>query len=767
MKRQHLLAAGIFIVALAFFYSDVVFFGRTFLMESTVSWTTFEGPYNYQGVQPGFVSEDAGAIAWYGEPYTKFIGDSIKKGDFPLWNPYIGLAGGPIFADGQIAPLEPIQLLFFLVPRRFWAYSVDLQLLIRFFLAGFFSYLFARRLKIGFAGSVTAGLLFMFQPYFVTYGNHPQIKTESLLPLVLYGFDRLTDFDDNRSVWLCTLFIGWAVIAGMPEAIFFTLFMGSLWYFYKIIFIKQQAGKKAFLRYIIATGLGILMAAVFLLPLFEVIMNSKSIHHFDSFFSIPLGEVLPVYRIPDLIFGDMFTFPYRIGYVAFFILVFSFLNIKEWSKYQKEILFFGSYASVFLLSIYDLPFANWLLGLPIINQVVVQKYVFPSVHLCTGLLAGIVIDQARRSSFSSQKLITALLLVCGFIVILPMAFAPPVEEYSNSYGLIMGLSLAVIGINFLFENRRHLLQLLLIPIILFEVFLGSMQFTRPSRVYPYQVPPFIEYLHKDTDPFRIFGFGRLLYPNISTAYRIRDIRWLTALFPERAYDFSSRFIESEEVQTIRYTGITFPKSMEMVNLLGVKYILTDLSFPDLHKQVARPIRLDEVYRREGVHIYQNGNAFPHAFIIYNVINVDNFQSALDQLQKSTFDPRKTAVVENLPAELSKMINKHEPLIPFTAGEAEAVNSGHLNVSVEADAPGLLVVSEQYYPGWVAYVDGVATPIYAVNGILRGVYIEKGQHVIEFKYRPRSVLIGALISIIVFLFVAGILIKNRRRNNIVV
>ena len=43
IKRQHSFAAGIFIIALAVFYRDVVFYGRTFLMESTVSWTTPQG----------------------------------------------------------------------------------------------------------------------------------------------------------------------------------------------------------------------------------------------------------------------------------------------------------------------------------------------------------------------------------------------------------------------------------------------------------------------------------------------------------------------------------------------------------------------------------------------------------------------------------------------------------------------------------------------------------------------------------------------------
>ena len=173
-----------------------------------------------------------------------------------------------------------------------------------------------------------------------------------------------------------------------------------------------------------------------------------------------------------------------------------------------------------------------------------------------------------------------------------------------------------------------------------------------------------------------------------------------------------------------------------------------------------------MYRRKGVHIYQNENAFPHAFVIYNIINVDDFQSAMDQMQTPFFDPRKAAVVENFPAELSTLINKHGQPIPFTTGEAKFVNSGQVDVTVEAEAPGLLVVSDQYYPGWAAYVDGEPAPIYAVNGILRGVYLEEGRHVIQFKYRPRSFMVGAIISILLFLFVIIMLVVSRRRNDIV-
>src|SRR5689334_23169174 len=185
-QSENFAAVLLIVIFLILFYRDVVFNGRTFLMETAAEGTMpTKGPFKYEGVTPGFVANDPSAISLQIEPFNRFLSKSVKRGDFPLWNPYIGLAGSPFLADGHTGPLEPLQFLFFFIPDHYWPYAIDAQLMIRFFLAGIFCYLFARRLKIGFLGGVSVGILFMLSSYFVTHGNHPQVKTETLLPLVV------------------------------------------------------------------------------------------------------------------------------------------------------------------------------------------------------------------------------------------------------------------------------------------------------------------------------------------------------------------------------------------------------------------------------------------------------------------------------------------------------------------------------------------------------------------------------------------------------
>ena len=109
------------------------------------------------------------------------------------------------------------------------------------------------------------------------------------------------------------------------------------------------------------------------------------------------------------------------------------------------------------------------------------------------------------------------------------------------------------------------------------------------------------------------------------------------------------------------------------------------------------------------------------------------------------DLRQTAVVEKLPIELENLVNENDWQIQSVAGSAKLINLGELNVEVNTSAPGLLIVTDQYYPGWQAFIDGKQAAIYAVDGIFRGVFLEEGDHIIQFKYQPLWFIIGGIIS----------------------
>jgi uncharacterized membrane protein YfhO len=75
----------------------------------------------------------------------------------------------------------------------------------------------------------------------------------------------------------------------------------------------------------------------------------------------------------------------------------------------------------------------------------------------------------------------------------------------------------------------------------------------------------------------------------------------------------------------------------------------------------------------------------------------------------------------------------------------------VSIRAAAGEPSVLVVSQTYYPGWKAIVDGKATEVFPVNMTLTGVAVEPGTHDIRLVFDPMSFKVGAgltLLSLII-------------------
>jgi uncharacterized membrane protein YfhO len=78
--------------------------------------------------------------------------------------------------------------------------------------------------------------------------------------------------------------------------------------------------------------------------------------------------------------------------------------------------------------------------------------------------------------------------------------------------------------------------------------------------------------------------------------------------------------------------------------------------------------------------------------------------------------------------------------------------------------GMLVLSDTYYPGWKAYVDGKTVSIHEVNFVMRGILVPVGAHEIEFRYRPGSFYAGAAMSVSGILGACCIAFFSRKRRD---
>jgi uncharacterized membrane protein YfhO len=70
----------------------------------------------------------------------------------------------------------------------------------------------------------------------------------------------------------------------------------------------------------------------------------------------------------------------------------------------------------------------------------------------------------------------------------------------------------------------------------------------------------------------------------------------------------------------------------------------------------------------------------------------------------------------------------------------------IELDCASDSNTYLVLSELFYPGWQAYIDGNKAQILRADYLLRAVPLPAGKHNVVFVYRPKSFLIGAAITI---------------------
>jgi hypothetical protein len=150
-----------------------------------------------------------------------------------------------------------------------------------------------------------------------------------------------------------------------------------------------------------------------------------------------------------------------------------------------------------------------------------------------------------------------------------------------------------------------------------------------------------------------------------------------------------------------------------------------------------------------VKIYENLDVLPRAFVVEEVIGAVDDDDALGTMLSPEFAPAEQLVLHDP--------GSARPSGPGSAGtpgpepSSASVHIAHdaperVEVELTADAPGHLVLADAWYPGWVATVDGERVPVRRANLLFRAVPVDAGSRRVVFTFRPKSLRIGALVSL---------------------
>jgi hypothetical protein len=164
------------------------------------------------------------------------------------------------------------------------------------------------------------------------------------------------------------------------------------------------------------------------------------------------------------------------------------------------------------------------------------------------------------------------------------------------------------------------------------------------------------------------------------------------------------------------------------------------------KELDRAARWRLVGQTAREEVYENRRYLPRAWLAPEARALDE-EATLKVIRTgrlpegAVWEPGRTALVESEPGAASA------PSSPDGRAEVVRLEPNRVDVKTKAAGPSILVLSENHYPGWRAYLDGQPVGVLRVNYNQRGVRVPEGEHEVRFYYRPKSVLIGAVVSLL--------------------
>lgn len=257
----NLAACLVFIGLAVLLFWPVTVGGKTLLPADNVfawePWRSFAAAEGITAPHNGLLSD------LYLENYAwkQLIVDALRQRELPLWNPYI-LTGVPFLAAGQHSALYPLSLVFYILPlAAAYGWFAALHL----FLAGWFTYLLARTLRVSHGGALVAGVTFELCGFMVIGNVFPMIVAAAVwLPLVLAVVERIARRQqEGASLWqhapdmaLGAMALGMVFLAGHPEMYFYIGLVTGLYALWRLAEVARATRRWSDL----ASGAGALAA---------------------------------------------------------------------------------------------------------------------------------------------------------------------------------------------------------------------------------------------------------------------------------------------------------------------------------------------------------------------------------------------------------------------------------------------------------------------------------------------------------------------------
>ncbi len=783
---------------------DILAGGILFSLTVAFFWRTISGDV--------FQPADGGDLVSFLYPTYRFAASQISQWVLPLWNPHL-YGGAPFISDIQAGFFYPPNFLLFLIEPEFSYPTMQWLAVGHLYWAGLGMYILLRTMRfdgqpVGQPAALLGALAFQFSDaFFIHLGNLNLIAVLSWLPWVFAAYLIALDRRSMRWTVVAALLFTVANYAGHAQssyyiglalaaytAVWFGLEMADLW--------GEQGNDGgtrwlraiwAWLQYLFVVALltGLLTAPILLpsLELTQYTARQDFTYQESIAFSLAptqaaVGLFTPGFfgRGPALFWGlwDRVETPY-VGVVTLMLAVIGYALASKGTRRKLwpwlgvavfgMLIALGVYGIVHGLLTVVLPgfdqfraparaIVLWALGISVMGgvgaDVVVRRYHRPANTGEQALPRGARDRRVNTLLFAGSVIFVGLVVPLLFFALLATQDDPNAFLHASlaalavvlaaafwlaTWAVVAGYRAGWIGAGVFGVS---LIALLFIELTATGAY-TDISSTDPARGFDH--PEIVEFLQADGELFRIdtrTDIADLWQPDTAELHGLQDV-WGVAN-PLLLRHWSDLWEATGGRQTERY------------DMLNVKYVLVrdGTPLPEGKFELALDAPGD-------LSLYRNSEVMPRAWLVHEVVTLP--LGSFDEgdlgalFAEYELNPQITALVESANAE-------DLTVTPALSAADESTDVTHFGASsmtldVSASAPALLVLSEVWYPGWRATVNGQATDILRANGALRALSVPAGDSTVLLDFMPSSwiyglvaSMIGALLAIILFVGGSG-------------
>lgn len=707
-------------------------------------------------------------LADYAIPHKLFAVAELREGRIPLWNPW-DFFGFPHLANLQSGVLYPLNVLLFLP----FPFGFNLSLVVHFVIAATGTFGLARELRVSPVGATLAGVSYGFGPFLLSLTDlNAFLSTSSWLPWQVALGMALGRAPTVARTATVTLVFVLAFLAGEPQTFAVAALLAALASLLSSERSPRHLGRLV-LAWTTAAVSTVLLVSPVLFPFLELAVHGDragaGLNREDVFRYSLEGEELLTMVLPGYS-GDVVEGTHWVGSQTYVRR--PFLGVMVLALAAAGFLSRGARAWIpALIGLSGLLMAMGPGGVlyPLLYDLGFRQSRFPVKFLVLSVLALAILAGRgfdALGAWPGRRSGTGRVVACATLVILATiggiialsGLALPARLSGLHTFVAAGLGLLAVGLRpaTKWSGVAILLVLIVDLTVASKPVLTSMPadrlLTRPAlltglRFDPCWWPRVFNPLITEELLGHVYSAGRvdaaamrrkqaLLFGNTNLFWRIPVVR-------------GGESVQVRSVSTLLSLLDRGPEARRLVDLAGVGYLVhvADLSahgFPSM---------------LEGEEsVFTNPGASPHAFLVSRAIAAED-SSAIDALLLDRgFNPREEAVSEVPLGEFAESCSAAP--VTWTA-------CSNTRIELDVDSPGrcLLVVTDTWYPGWRAEVEGVETPIHRVDAAFRGVIVERGRKRVTLTYTASGFRRGCYLAAFAFAaWVMGAVALRLRRGS---